>query len=127
MKKVVIIEDNQLTLQILKCWFMDEEFQMMCINKVENLSQRISLFKPDLIITDIKLIATPTKKLLRVFRRVKFPVVVISSMKKDEVDYFTKRIGALASFTKPLNLIEIFGCIQDFFNEKDRTMKTLQL
>lgn len=127
MKKIVIIEDHQMTLQILKSWFMHEEFQMMCYAKIENLFQKISLFKPDLIITDISLLATSTEELLGVFKRIKFPILVISLMKKDEVNYFASRTGAIASFTKPLNLIEIFGCIQDYFKEKDQTMKTLQL
>lgn len=127
MKKIVIIEDNQMTLQILKSWFMHEEFKMICFAKIENLVQKISLFKPDLIITDIRLLATSTEELMGVLRRIKFPILVISLMKKDEVDYFASTTGAIASFAKPLNLIEIFGCIQDYFNEKDLTMKTLHL
>lgn len=126
MKKVVIIEDNQVIQQIFKCWFIDEEFKVIAFNKIEGLRQKIDSFKPDLIISDTMLPATATVDLIKVIGSLKYPVIAISSKKDDDATNFATRIGAIASFAKPINLIGMFGFIYDHFNAKSLTKKTRQ-
>jgi DNA-binding NtrC family response regulator len=127
MKKVVIIEDNQVIQQILKCWFIDEEFKVISLNRIYGLRQKIDLFKPDLIISDTKLPATEIGDLIKVIGSLKYPVIAISSTKDDDATTFATQIGAIASFTKPINLIGMFGFIYDHFNtNKSLTKKTTQ-
>jgi DNA-binding response OmpR family regulator len=125
MKKVVIIEHNQLIQLILRSWLAEEEFDVMTIESSLKLGDRIIKFKPDLIITDNML--PNTNILVNTFSNLAYPKLVISSTEEKEVKLFAAKINAIAYFAKPINLIEIFGFIHDYFFEKKRTKNSLQL
>jgi DNA-binding response OmpR family regulator len=125
MKKVVIIEHNQLIQLILRSWLTEEEFDVMPIKNSLNLSDRIIKFEPDLIITDNML--PNTTNLVNTFSHLLYPKLIISSSEEKDVKLFAAKIKAIAYFAKPINLIEIFGFIHDYFFEKKRTKNSLQL
>ena len=116
MKKIVIIEDNQVIQHILRSWFSEEDFQVVSLDSIEGLTNKVRLFKPDLIITDIMIPNTTADELITVFNEIHVPIIVISSMDAEDVLFFAARIDAIGSFTKPIHLNELFGFIHDFFN-----------
>ena len=125
MKKVVVIEQNQLIQRIVRSWLTEEEFDVMTIESTFKLNNRIINFKPDLIITDNMLLNT--NSLVNTFSQLNYPKLVISSSEEKDVKLFAARIKALAYYAKPINLIEIFGFIHDYFFEKNKTKNTQQL
>ena len=125
MKKVVVIEQNQLIQRIVRSWLTEEEFDVMTIESTFKLNNRIIYFKPDLIITDNMLLNT--NSLVNTFSQLNYPKLVISSSEEKDVKLFAARIKALAYYAKPINLIEIFGFIHDYFFEKNKTKNTQQL
>ena len=125
MKKVVIIEHNQLIQLILRSWLMEEEFDVMIIDSSLKISDRIIKFKPDLIITDNML--PNTTNIINTFSHFIYPKLVISSSEEKDVKLFAAKIKALAYYAKPINLIEIFGFIHDYFFDKNKAKNSLQL
>ncbi len=125
MKKLVIIEDSKVIQHILKSWFSEEEYQVIILEDLVNLNERLAAFKPDLIITDIMLPNTNAIELIEAFKGVPYPKVVLSSMDTEDVSYFAERIKAIGYFTKPRDIEEIFGFIHDYFLRNDETQKAL--
>lgn len=127
MKKVVIVEDNHVIQHILISWFADEDFQVISLEGIEDLVQKVAIFNPDLIITDIMLPNTTANEIIDVFTQIKCPVIVISSMDEEDVEYFSSRIGAIAAFNKPINIDEVFAFIREYFKDKNLTTNPLQV
>lgn len=118
MKKVVIIEDNSVIQHLLSSWFIDEDYNVLCLNNLDNLVEKIEGIKPDLIITDIMLPNNTATDLIDTFCKIKYPIIVLSSMEEEDVTFFADQIGAIAAFTKPVKMNEIFGFINEYFLEK---------
>ena len=126
MKRIIIIEDNQVIQHILRSWFSEEDYQVVSLDSIEGLTNKVRLFKPDLIITDIMIPNTTADELISVFNDINTPIIVISSMDAEDVVFFAARINAIGSFTKPIHLNELFAFIHDFFNN-NLTSKSLLL
>jgi len=115
MKKVVIVEDNQVIQHMFKSWFANDEFNVQFLDNIDNLVEKIEEIKPDLIVTDIMLPDSTAADLITTYSKVKYPVIVLSSMDEEDVEFFAEKIGAIKSFTKPVNMPEIYGFINDYF------------
>ena len=125
MKKVVVIEQNQLIQLILRSWLTKGEFDVMTIESTIKLNDRIKKFQPDLIITDNMLLNT--SNLVNTFSQLIYPKLVISSSEEKDVKLFAAKIKAVAYYAKPINLKEVFVFVHDYFFEKNRTKNSLQL
>jgi DNA-binding response OmpR family regulator len=125
MKKVVVIEQNQLIQLILRSWLTKGEFDVMTIESTIKLNDRIKKFQPDLIITDNMLLNTTN--LVNTFSQLIYPKLVISSSEEKDVKLFAAKIKAVAYYAKPINLKEVFVFVHDYFFEKNRTKNSLQL
>jgi len=125
MKKVVVIEQNQLIQLILRSWLTKGEFNVMTIESTIKLNDRIKKFQPDLIITDNMLLNTTN--LVNTFSQLIYPKLVISSSEEKEVKLFAAKIKAVAYYAKPINLKEVFVFVHDYFFEKNRSKNYLQL
>lgn len=115
MKRVVIIEDNQVIQQVLAGWFCDDDFEVLTLTDMKDLYTRLDIFKPDLILTDIMLPDTTGHEMIEIFQGVSYPVIVLSSMDRDDVDFFAGRIGAIGAYCKPVDLEEMFAFIHAYF------------
>jgi DNA-binding NtrC family response regulator len=125
MKKVVVIEQNQLIQLILRSWLTKGEFNVMTIESTIKLNDRIKKIQPDLIITDNMLLNTTN--LVNTFSQLIYPKLVISSSEEKDVKLFAAKIKAVAYYAKPINLKEVFVFVHDYFFEKNRTKNSLQL
>lgn len=115
MKKVVIIEDNPVIQHLLKSWFMDDDFMVVSLNNTENLKEKVGEIKPNLIVTDIMLPNNTATDLINTFNEIKCPVIVVSSMEEEDIDFFANKIGAIAAFSKPVKMDEMFDFINTYF------------
>lgn len=115
MKKVVIIEDDPVIQHLLKSWFMDDDFIVVSLDTTENLKEKVDEIKPNLIVTDIMLPNNTAADLINTFKKINCPVVVLSSMEEEDIDFFAEKIGAIAAYTKPVNMGEMFDFINGYF------------
>ena len=118
MKKIVIIEDNTVIQHLLSSWFIDDDYNVLFLSNLEGLTEKIEGMKPDLIITDIMLPNNTATDLIDTFCKIKYPIIVLSSMEKEDVVFFAFQIGAIAAFTKPVKMNEIVGFINEYFQGK---------
>lgn len=117
MKKVIIIEDNPVVQHLLKSWFTDDDFIVVSLNNTENLKEKVEEIKPNLIVTDIMLPNNTAADLINTFNKINCPVIVLSSMEEEDIDFFANKIGAIGAFTKPVNMVEMFEFINMYFKK----------
>lgn len=122
MKKVILIEDNRIIREIVSAWLIDEDCEVKTLTNTNKLEQVIRVFQADLLITDIMLPNTTATELIQCFSVIHVPIVVLSSMDKEDILYFSNRIGALAFFQKPLELKDLFVFLHDFFKKDNLTL-----
>lgn len=115
MKKVVIIEDNPVIQHLLKSWFMEDDFMVVSLSNTESLQEKVDEIKPNLIVTDIMLPNNTASDLINTFNKINCPVIVVSSMEEEDIDFFADKIGAIAAFTKPVKMEEMFDFINSYF------------
>lgn len=115
MKKVVIIEDNRVIQHLLSSQLSDDDYKVECLDSFDNLMDKIKLIDPDLIITDIMLPNGNVTEMIKTYQDLKCPIIVLSSMDNEDVEYFATEIGAIAAFTKPVNMNDIVEFINEYF------------
>lgn len=122
MKNVIVIEDNRVIRQILATWLYEEDYKVKTLENTLDLTGKLQAFQPDLIITDIMLPNTTATELIELFASIPFPIVVLSSMDKEDLLFFAKRIAAVAYFQKPNELSDLFGFLHDFLKTDNLTL-----
>ena len=107
MKKILIIEDDEVIQVILKEILVEEGYKIEAIRNGDDLENKILFSMPDFIITDILLPDVFGFELLSVFKNEKLkqiPKIVISSMDTDDARYFAGAINAKCLLEKPLQI-----------------------
>ncbi len=122
MRKVAIIEDNRVIRQILATWLLDEDAQIKTLENTMDLKTTLETFQPDLIITDIMLPNTTATELIQLFESLPYPIVVHSSMDKEDLEFFSKSVHAIAAFHKPNDLSELFAFLHEFLHTDNLTL-----
>ncbi|MBP9042430.1 MAG: response regulator [Spirochaetes bacterium] len=116
MKKIVIVEDDQVIRESLKEFLEINGYEVMAIESSIDLLQKISSFKPDILITDIIMpdkdgieIIIETKKYLPNIR-----LIAISGGGRIDSEIYlntAKYLGADATLKKPFSHKELLDCI----------------
>ncbi|HRS63563.1 MAG: Response regulator MprA [Spirochaetes bacterium ADurb.Bin218] len=116
MKKIVIVEDDQVIRESLKEFLEINGYEVMAIESSIDLLQKISSFKPDILITDIIMpdkdgieIIIETKKYLPNIRL----IAISGGGRIDSESYLNtaKYLGADATLKKPFSHKELLDCI----------------
>jgi CheY-like chemotaxis protein len=116
MKKIVIVEDDQVIRESLKEFLEINGYEVMAIESSIDLLQKISSFKPDILITDIIMpdkdgieIIIETKKYLPNIRL----IAISGGARIDSESYLNtaKYLGADATLKKPFSHKELLDCI----------------
>jgi DNA-binding response OmpR family regulator len=109
-KKVMIIEDDNMTIEILKFILKKEGYKISISNDGINAIERVGIIMPDLVITDIMI---PLKSGLEVITYIKsnfknLPVIALSSLGEEQntVEEAFK-MGADDFIAKPFNPNEL--------------------
>ena len=118
-KKILIVEDDELMIKILKFILNKEGYQLSIIKDGLSAIEQIPAINPDMVITDLLL---PYKSGLEVIRFVKekfkkTPIIVLSSLGEEEHSVSEAfKLGADDFFAKPFNPNELILRVKRLLN-----------
>ena len=118
-KKILIVEDDELMIKILKFILNKEGYQLSIIKDGLSAIEQIFVINPDMVITDLLL---PYKSGLEVIRFVKekfkkTPIIVLSSLGEEEHSVSEAfKLGADDFIAKPFNPNELILRVKRLLN-----------
>ena len=118
-KKILIVEDDELMIKILKFILNKEGYQLSIIKDGLSAIEQIPAINPDMVITDLLL---PYKSGLEVIRFVKekfkkTPIIVLSSLGEEEHSVSEAfKLGADDFIAKPFNPNELVLRVKRLLN-----------
>ena len=118
-KKILIVEDDELMIKILKFILNKEGYQLSIIKDGLSAIEQIPAINPDMVITDLLL---PYKSGLEVIRFVKekfkkTPIIVLSSFGEEEHSVSEAfKLGADDFIAKPFNPNELILRVKRLLN-----------
>ena len=118
-KKILIVEDDELMIKILKFILNKEGYQLSIIKDGLSAIEQIHSINPDMVITDLML---PYKSGLEVIRFVKekfkkTPIIVLSSLGEEEHSVSEAfKLGADDFIAKPFNPNELILRVKRLLN-----------
>ncbi len=118
-KKILIIEDDELMIKILKFILNKEGYQLSVVMDGLSAVEQIHSINPDMVITDLML---PYKSGLEVIRFVKenfekTPIIVLSSLGEEEHSVSEAfKLGADDFIAKPFNPNELILRVKRLLN-----------
>ena len=118
-KKILIVEDDELMIKILKFILNKEGYQLSIIKDGLSAIEQIPAINPDMVITDLLL---PYKSGLEVIRFVKenfekTPIIVLSSLGEEEHSVSEAfKLGADDFIAKPFNPNELILRVKRLLN-----------
>ena len=103
-KRVLLIDDNALTLQIVSTLLGRSGFEVRTSTTVEQLSTALGAWRPDVILTDVHMPGTSGVELCRqlkaTYQTAHVPVVLLSAMSPDELAPLARTCEADGFLTK---------------------------
>ena len=118
-KKILIVEDDELIIKILKFILNKEGYQLSVVMDGLSAVEQIHSINPDMVITDLML---PYKSGLEVIRFVKenfekTPIIVLSSLGEEEHSVSEAfKLGADDFIAKPFNPNELILRVKRLLN-----------
>jgi DNA-binding response OmpR family regulator len=121
MKKILIIEDDIVMQFLLRNLFTEAGYQIKSIMDGKELYGNKDALLADLIILDMMIPHIyESSELINLYKNHKSPVIVVSSIDKDDGLYFCKKINAQAFFNKPFESKELLKKVNSILtNEKN--------
>jgi DNA-binding response OmpR family regulator len=116
--KIALVEDNPVISGIIKEHLIEKRHRVLHISTIHSFEVLLNVFEPDLIITDILIYGISSRELIDYYKQFKCPIFVMSSIDKDELNYFSEMINAMAKFHKPFDPIELLQELEDVINKK---------
>jgi DNA-binding response OmpR family regulator len=117
MKKIVIIEDNKVIQFLLRGLLKDAGYAVTSIFDGNEITTNKKVLIADLIILDMMIPHIyESSQLINIYKDLKTPIIVISSIDKEDGEYFTKKINARSFFNKPFNPTELVKEINFILN-----------
>ena len=119
-RTIVVVDDNSDVLEITRILLESEGFNVRCAYSGKDLFAGLEVLKPDLILLDIRM---QEIDVLEVLRRLKcapetssIPIIMISTLVKDEDLLAAHRLGADYYITKPFYNNNILTAINHILN-----------
>lgn len=113
--KVLVVEDEEVLRDAVSCIVEVKEYEFLAVEDGQYAWEALPTFKPDLIITDIKMPRMTGIELLELVRGSEFseiPVIIMSAYALDEYKQLANTLGISAYITKPFSLIEMVEAIE---------------
>jgi DNA-binding response OmpR family regulator len=121
--KIALVEDNPVISGIIKEHLIEKRHRVLHISTIHSFEVLLNVFEPDLIITDILIYGISSRELIDYYKQFNCPIFVMSSIDKDELNYFSEMIDAKAKFHKPFDPIELVQELEDVINKKIKISK----
>ncbi|OFY86208.1 MAG: hypothetical protein A3F72_07075 [Bacteroidetes bacterium RIFCSPLOWO2_12_FULL_35_15] len=112
--KVLVVDDDQLTLQAIGHCLNQEGYYISLSEDVTKALHVLENEKIDLIISDIMMPHISGLGFLSVLKEFyfgKIPVILISSLDKEDVIANSHSLGADKFLTKPIDMKELLQCV----------------
>jgi DNA-binding response OmpR family regulator len=108
MKEILIIEDDIVMQFLLRNLFINEGYKVNSIMDGIDLTAHKHIDSADLIILDMMIPHVyDSSKLINLYKDHVAPIIVVSSIDKDDGLYFCKKINAQHFFNKPFKSKEL--------------------
>ena len=118
-KKILIVEDDELMIKILKFILNKEGYQLSIIKDGLSAIEQIPAINPDMVITDLLLPYKSGREVIR-FVKEKFkktPIIVLSSLGEEEHSVSEAfKLGADDFIAKPFNPNELILRVKRLLN-----------
>lgn len=110
MNKILIIEDDEVVLSMLRYKLTKEDFIVETVKNARFAIQTAIEFKPDLILTDIMMPFVSGLEFLNIYRnelKKDTPIIVLTSLGQEETILQAFELGADDFIAKPFNANEV--------------------
>ena len=114
--KILVVDDDQLTLKSIEHLLKEEGFDVLLAENASAALRILNDEKIDLIISDIMMPNVSGLGLLSMLKNFyldKIPVILISSLNKDEIKANSLGLGAAYFLSKPVDLNELLSCVKN--------------
>lgn len=104
MKKIIVIEDDEIIREELQSFLSKYNYQVVAPNNFDNIIEKILEEKADLILLDINLPAYDGYYICREVRKIsEVPIIIVTSRDSDTDELMSMNLGADDFVTKPYN------------------------
>lgn len=116
MKNILLVEDEEMLVNVLATLLEDEGYKVRKSTSAEEALDSIGAFKPDLIISDVKL---PEKDGFTMLKQLKgdtsvssIPFICLTALDDNQSAQRAKTLGAAAYMTKPFDVDDLVKVIR---------------
>nr|WP_302595565.1 response regulator transcription factor [uncultured Cellulosilyticum sp.] len=125
MKKLLIVEDNEKLRNEIATFFRNNQFEVACIERFEDVKMQILKKQADLILLDINLPGVDGLYLCREIRKVsEVPIIIITSRNTEIDELSSMNYGADDFVTKPFNTQILLARMNNIFKRLERSSGT---
>lgn len=116
MTKVLIVEDEPSTLELIASYLQDAGFQVVSVNNAKSALEQTASEKPDLVITDMVMPGMSGLEFCRSLKKnpetQQIPVMACTSKNQDLDRVWAKKQGVALYLTKPFTREEILQAVR---------------
>jgi CheY-like chemotaxis protein len=120
MAKILVVDDDKPTLDVVKFILENEGYTVDTVSDWKIVFDKISQYKPDLIILDIFISGADGRVICKELKKskttTKIPVILFSATNRLEA--YTKDSGAQGCLKKPFENAELINIIKQNINQK---------
>ncbi len=122
MKKIMVVEDDEDTLEMLGALLADAGYEPILLPRSEGVPERVVEEKPDLVLLDILIEPKHGMEVLTSLSEVenRAPVILISAAVKGvrQMDEIARALGCYAFVEKPFDVDELLRTVRSAIEER---------
>lgn len=124
-KKILIVEDDLVNQHLLRNMLTEEGYNIKSIVDGLEILSDSHVLEADLILLDMMIPHLyESSDLINLYKDINTPIIVMSSIDKEDGEYFANKINAIAFIEKPINYLELLVRINTLLNvDKHDTIK----
>lgn len=114
MKRILVCDDDEGILEVTKIALEQEEYQVISLQKSENLLQEIKKHQPNLILIDLLMPGLSGGEVVKTIKKDEdiknIPIIIISA--SDEIEKIANNVGADGFISKPFELEDLYRVVR---------------
>lgn len=116
MKNILLVEDEEMLVNVLATVLEDEGYKVCKSTSAEEALNTVSAFKPDLIISDVRLPQKDGFAMLKEMRSdisiSSVPFICLTALDDTQTQQRAKTLGAAAYMTKPFDVDDLVKLVR---------------